>query len=90
VEQPLFQEALLSPNPVLSELRIAFQAEQAGDYELRVTDLSGKMLLRTQQQAQVGSNALRLPVEQLKPGLYLAELRSGTQTQMLKFVKAGR
>jgi len=59
----------------------------AGDYELRVTDLSGKTLVQLKQTAQTGDNQARVNVTSLVPGFYLAELRSGGGIQTFKFVK---
>ncbi|MCE7924018.1 MAG: PKD domain-containing protein [Haliscomenobacteraceae bacterium CHB4] len=86
-EHPVFDAVKLYPNPVHSELNAAFSAEKAGDYELRITDLSGKMLVRLHQRAESGSNVARLNVAQLTPGFYLAELRSSDRVQTFKFVK---
>ncbi|MBP6826583.1 MAG: T9SS type A sorting domain-containing protein [Saprospiraceae bacterium] len=60
---------------------------KAGDYELRITDLSGKTLDRVQQYAQTGANLARLNISQLTPGLYMAELRSSDQVKTFKFVR---
>lgn len=82
-----FDRIKLFPNPAQEEVNIRFTATRAGDYELRVTDLSGKVLSRTQQQALAGENLARTSVAQLVPGLYLAELRTSDSVQTIRFVK---
>ena len=75
------------PNPASSELTLAFSSLKGQDAELRLSNVSGQ-LVRTQMiSTQAGPNALRLPVQDLTPGLYLLQLRSAGQVQTLKVVK---
>ena len=86
-ENPVFKEVKVFPNPATTEINVAFTMAKAGDYELRITDLSGKTLDRVQQYAQTGANLARLNISQLTPGLYMAELRSSDQVKTFKFVR---
>ncbi|MDX1910021.1 MAG: PKD domain-containing protein [Saprospiraceae bacterium] len=86
-EQLLLEEIKLFPNPAQDNISLVFNSQKALAYELRISDLTGKTLRRTQQQANAGLNAIQLNVEPLLPGLYLAEIRSGESVQTLKFVK---
>lgn len=86
-EPEVFEAVKIYPNPVQSELNARFNATVAGDYELRVTDLSGKTLVQLKQNAQTGDNQARVNVTSLVPGFYLAELRSEGGIQTFKFVK---
>lgn len=81
------QEVILFPNPAETELTLTFNTSSSLDYELRISDLSGRMLLRNHQQAIAGINTIRTNVAGLLPGMYLAEIRSGKDVKTLKFVK---
>jgi hypothetical protein len=86
-EPTAFDAVKLFPNPAQQEVSLAFSSKKAGDYQLRITDLTGKTMLTSHQTANVGVNAARLNVSNLVPGLYLAEIRSGESVQTIKFVK---
>ena len=86
-DYPVFEGVRLFPNPVQSELQVAFSAVKTGDFELRITDVSGKTLTQAQLRAETGDNMARMDLSQLMPGLYLAELRSADRVQTIKFVK---
>ncbi|MFZ4477873.1 MAG: T9SS type A sorting domain-containing protein, partial [Saprospiraceae bacterium] len=82
-----FEGMKLFPNPAQTDVSIAFSSLKASEYELRISDLTGKVLSSSVQQANTGLNAARVNVANLVPGLYLAEIRSGDAIQTIKFVK---
>lgn len=82
-----FEGIKMFPNPAQTDLSIAFSSHKALDYELRISDLTGKVVSQSNQQAISGINAARINVSNLVPGLYLAEIRTGNSVQALKFVK---
>jgi PKD repeat protein len=82
-----FESVKLFPNPAHNDLSVAFSSKQAGDYTLRISDLTGKTLQTSAQTAVIGVNAARLNIGNLVPGLYMAEIRSGESVQTIKFVK---
>jgi PKD repeat protein len=75
------------PNPATDLLRIGFSTEQAGDYELRITNIAGQLLNRQGYQVVNGTNLLTTDVSKLVPGLYFATLRTDDQVQTVRFVK---
>ncbi len=81
------QEAKLFPNPAETELTLTINTTSSLDYELRISDLSGRTILRNNLQATEGLNTVRTNISSLLPGLYLAEIRSGKEVKTLKFVK---
>jgi chitodextrinase len=83
----VFDGLKLFPNPAQTDVSIAFSSQQASEYELRISDLTGKVLSRNVQQANSGLNSARVNVANLLPGLYLAEIRSGDAIRSIKFVK---
>jgi len=86
-EPEVFEGVKIYPNPAQSELNARFTSSVTGDYEFRITDLSGKTLVQLKQNAQTGDNQTRVNVTSLVPGFYLAELRSEDRIQTFKFVK---
>jgi PKD repeat protein len=86
-EKVVFEGAKLFPNPATTDLNIAFNTPEAMDYEIRVSDLHGKTLVRNQQTAISGLNAARVNIAGLVPGLYLAEIRTGNSVKTIRFVK---
>ena len=82
VTEAAAERTRLWPNPAQSELRIEnLSGRPIG--EIRLTDLTGRLLLR--QQAESGS--CTLPVAGLPQGLYLLHIRGEQGAQVLKFVK---
>jgi Secretion system C-terminal sorting domain len=75
------------PNPATDLLRIGFSTQQAGDYELRITNIAGQLLNRQEYQVVNGANLLTTDVSKLVPGLYFATLRTDDQVQTVRFVK---
>jgi|GEM_PF-2690558 len=75
------------PNPATDLLRIGFSTEQAGNYELRITNIAGQLLNRQEYQVVNGTNLLTTDVSKLVPGLYFATLRTDDQVQTVRFVK---
>ncbi|HNE29089.1 MAG TPA: T9SS type A sorting domain-containing protein, partial [Saprospiraceae bacterium] len=86
-EATAFESARMFPNPASDEATLAFTSRESGAYELRLTDVSGQTVLRQQQEASAGPNAVRVPLTDLKPGIYLVQLRSENQVQTLKLMK---
>ncbi|MCC6461215.1 MAG: T9SS type A sorting domain-containing protein [Saprospiraceae bacterium] len=75
------------PNPASSELTLAFSSLKGQDAELRLSNVSGQVVRTQTVSAIAGPNALRVPVQDLTPGLYLLQLRSAGQVQTVKVVK---
>ncbi|MEI6409980.1 MAG: PKD domain-containing protein [Bacteroidota bacterium] len=83
----VFDAVKAFPNPATNDLHLVFNAQTGGDYELRITDISGKVLTVNQLNSVSGANATKVDVSKLVPGLYLAELRAADRVQTIKFVK---
>lgn len=78
---------ILHPSPVNSGRgSIRFQAERNGEADIRVIDLTGKVVL--QQKVRVYTGANSVPVNQLdrlKPGNYVLQLTTADQNSAVKF-----
>lgn len=82
--------ATLSPNPVQNQLQIAFlhrAALQSNEYQIRISDLSGKTVFTQQYIATEGAQNLYINTAELVQGLYILELRHSEQQFIQKFVK---
>ncbi|MCK6692649.1 MAG: PKD domain-containing protein [Thermoanaerobaculia bacterium] len=84
---PLLEKLTAFPNPATTELMLAFNSREPQGIELCVSNLSGQMVSRQMIDVLQGDNALRIPVQNLTPGLYLLQLRTANQVQTVKFVK---
>ncbi len=86
-EQPDFQGLRLFPNPSSDAVNLTFNAQTEGNYELRVSDLTGKILTQKLNRATAGANAVRVEIAALPQGIYLAQLVSGKGVRAVKFSK---
>jgi PKD repeat protein len=86
-KQEIFETIQLSPNPTVADLNIVFESKKAQDYEINIVDLSGKIVSKTQQKANIGANVAHLNVADLTPSLYMVQLKAADRIQTLKFVK---
>ncbi|MCO6492253.1 MAG: T9SS type A sorting domain-containing protein [Phaeodactylibacter sp.] len=79
---------MLYPNPALEEVFLEFDIPLTGDAEVWIYDLAGRPALRRTLEA--GADWMSIPLEQLMPGLYLVEVKSGEQVfEGKRFVKGG-
>ena len=75
------------PNPVNSVARVEYQMETAGRVYVRILDAAGSPKLELNASGQAGNNYINIPVDKLRSGFYLVEIRSGNQTKLAKFQK---
>ena len=80
----------LNPNPVSNGMAtVRFTAVSAGNFDLSVVDLSGKIVLRQQNKATEGNNSISLNgLERLQTGTYLLQMTNGNERQLVKFTIA--
>lgn len=73
------------PNPSNSFISMPFSLQQIAQINWKITDLSGKLILKGTQQAQPGENLLEVNTASLSGGLYLIHLSDGDRTVTRKF-----
>jgi hypothetical protein len=73
------------PNPVNNELNISFIAE--GAYSIRITDITGKVLLMKEKSFATGTNTETIETSDLPKGIYFIELQSAQMSLFKKFIK---
>jgi hypothetical protein len=82
--------AFVSPNPVQNVMQITFThraALQSNDYQIRISDLSGKTLLSQQYTATEGAQNININTAELPQGLYILQLQHSQQQFIQKIVK---
>jgi hypothetical protein len=80
------KEITINPNPVSNGMAtIRFTATTAGSFDLRIVDLSGKIVLQQQNKAVEGNNSISINgLDRLSPGVYVLQM-SNDNTQFAKF-----
>lgn len=74
------------PNPADNYLFVEFGLNDATDVQIRLLDLSGKMIQLNQIQGAYGNNLVQLSTELLSSGMYVVELVNGTQISRKRIV----
>lgn len=78
----------LSPNPVKtgSAATVRFDATAAATIDIRVVDMSGRVVLTQQNKVLQGTNSIPVNnLDRLQPGTYLLQLSNGDVTEVTKF-----
>lgn len=87
------EESLLSrslevyPNPTAGEVNIRFETEGSESAEIRILDLSGKLVYRSEARDLNGVYSDNLSLEQLAKGTYLLKIQSGSMQAVRRIVK---
>lgn len=85
---PGFQITKLYPNPVQSELKLAFTNSQRGNTVFSITNMQGQTLWRKDESLQyTGSNSRVWDMQSLRAGTYIFTISDGTKKATQKFVK---
>lgn len=77
------------PNPMTDIARVEINTLQAGQYQFRVVDLSGKTVWQQTQRLGQGASWLEIPAATWAPGMYLLEAVSGNTRRVVKVVYEG-
>lgn len=73
------------PNPARDILTFTFNAEDEGDYILKVCDMAGRELLQQVRTSYNGTTASEIPVNAYAKGAYLLIVQKGTQRSQFRF-----
>ena len=75
------------PNPVTTRSKIRFKLEKRTTVTIRVTDISGRVVLQTpEQEFSQGEHRISFQNRLLKPGLYLLTMQAGNELLSTKFM----
>jgi len=79
----------LYPNPATSEVKLAVESPNAEKVTILVTDVTGKVVVQSNQSLVVGSNTIILGTANLANGNYFVKMicANGCETTTAKFVK---
>ncbi len=83
----VFQLKKLYPNPTADIVMIEFNSDNARDVVVNIFDLSGHKIHNELFGAQKGENKLLLNLSKYSSGLYVIELKSGSQSVTYKVLK---
>ncbi len=78
---------ILYPNPVIDQLQISYETLKAGNVQVEIVDVQGKVLHQQTISSQNGTNYAIIHVSQLSEGLYVCRLQSGDKIEIIKFLK---
>lgn len=75
-------------NPVADQLTFTYTAFASRIIDIRVYDMSGRVLMSNKINSLEGNNMISLPLDStFKPSMYLVEVNNGSDIQTAKFVK---
>lgn len=74
------------PNPNNGSFTVSFDAEKEGVANIRLFDMTGRMILDVNHTAAAGSNQLPVEVSGYSAGIYLLQLTQGDAKQVVKVV----
>jgi hypothetical protein len=75
------------PNPVTSDLYLDLNLAVAGDADISVMSIEGKLIARQTQTLSAGQNRMRLLTNYLDNGVYFVKVKAGGVMMVKKFVK---
>jgi hypothetical protein len=75
------------PNPSADQLQISYETVKAGNAQVEIIDLQGKILLQQALNCNAGANHVEIKVTKLPKGIYLCRVTNGTRMVTTKFLK---
>jgi hypothetical protein len=79
-------QMVVFPNPATDRVTVQFNAADAGDYRLRITDMSGRVVFAEEAAAQQGYNTRDLNLGEFASGIYMLSLDFGNEQQMIRLM----
>ncbi|MGZ3862993.1 MAG: T9SS type A sorting domain-containing protein [Bacteroidia bacterium] len=82
----------LSPNPADNKIMLEFQSSSVADYEMNITDVTGRTVQSMKYLATEGNNLAFMDVSRLSKGIYhvvIADANGSYRPQIIKFIKTG-
>lgn len=75
------------PNPIISSTTINFYAKEDGQYDIRLFDMSGKIVYSSRIMTGIGENAFDLNLDLLKAGKYVIQMISPSNETITQSVE---
>lgn len=81
---------VINPNPVINGIAtIRFTATTGGNFDFRILDVSGKIVLQQQNKVAEGNNSISFNgLDRLLAGVYVLQMSNGNELQSVKFTIA--
>ena len=76
----------LYPNPTSTELNVAFEMNRAANVELRVMDMTRKLVLKDNLNSQEGQNKIQVATNELPLGMYFLTMIAEDQIVTKRFI----
>ncbi len=75
------------PIPADDELQLIINAPDATNFQLKVYDYTGRLVMEQSESIFTGSNALTLPIQSMAPGTYILSIENENHQLIERFVK---
>lgn len=83
-EEDILNDVVLFPNPANQSAEIRFEAVEAGDINIAVTDLNGRVMSNTSREISTGIQSISLDVANYPAGVYMVEVRQNNSVKTLR------
>lgn len=87
-DQKAIHGITISPNPVISSdnATVRMTATSNGNIELKIIDMSGRVMMQQQTRVTEGNNSITLNnLDKLQSGIYLLQMSNGDEVNTVKF-----
>jgi len=74
------------PNPATTNATLRFVAAKTGEYQLSLTDLSGRTVVKEAGDILIGTNNIELGISHLASGIYYVNLISEGEQQQIRLM----
>ncbi len=78
-EKIVTESVTIYPNPAEGEFNINIKANESSVYELRVIDITGKLIYQTDIKLQTGSNSIPVSIDNIQCGSYNLVITDGSE-----------
>ncbi|HBS85019.1 MAG: hypothetical protein A2W91_07270 [Bacteroidetes bacterium GWF2_38_335] len=75
------------PNPVVSNLKVAFNADVESEFSISIVDISGRKLRSIATMGNNGHNEIEFDVADLKTGIYFVNIECSYAKEVIRFIK---
>jgi hypothetical protein len=80
----------ISPNPIISNIELAFTSKHNEEMMFEVRDAHGRLMTSSTLRAERGENVVSFQLPELSAGLFLATIQGQEGVAVLKVIHAGR
>jgi hypothetical protein len=85
-DQASLLNMVVMPNPATTYAQVQFNAPAAGNAQLRITDVSGRVVYIGQQTCVAGTNTVNVDLSVIATGLYMVSLELNGEQQLSRLI----